>query len=237
MPTTLLRTIDGKLVHTYMEQGAFRFRDELQISDFARYANVRLVYAVRTSLSARHLSAPSNIEFIQVFPPARPVAAVSAEVTKSAIVLSWPAPLETVTGSPVPILAAYRVYRAEIAPDSVAVATVHPDESKAIAPFLLLGSTRDAHYSDSTFEFGHTYFYTVRSVVEYPRGLVESDDSPWALVRRTTRFRLSRRKVWRRSFSRQPLRARPALNCHGKLIRSLTSPDTIFIGRIRLVVQ
>jgi hypothetical protein len=182
IPATLLLTIDGTLVHNYLAEGAFRFRDALQDADFARYANSRVVYAARTSLSARHLSAPSNAASVQVFPPARPVASVSMNLTKTAIVLSWPAPTETVTGGPIPILAGYRVYRAEAAPDSVADATARPSQSKLIAPFSLLASVRDLHYSDSTFAFGHAYFYSVRTVVEYPAGLVESDDSPWATV-------------------------------------------------------
>ena len=182
LPATLLRTIDGKLVHSYLGQGTFRFRDELQLADFARYANARLVYTARTSLSARHLSAPSNTVSVQVFPPARSVAAVSADVTKSAIVLSWLAPVETVTGAPIPILAAYRVYRAEANSSSAATATARPSKAPLTVPFSLLGSTRETHYSDATFEFGHVYFYSVRCVVEYPAGLVESDDSPWTSV-------------------------------------------------------
>jgi hypothetical protein len=182
MPVTLLRTIDGKLVHSYVEQGTFRFRDELQVADFARYSDARLIYVARTSLSARHLSAPSNIASMQVFPPTRPVASVSVEVTKSAILLSWSAVTETVTGSPIPVLAGYRVYRAEIAPDSVTSANAHPGQAALIVPFSLLGLTRDTPYSDSTFEFGHAYFYALRTLAEYPEALVESDDSPWAVV-------------------------------------------------------
>jgi hypothetical protein len=170
------------LVHSYVEQGTFRFRDELQVADFARYSDGRLIYTARTSLSARHLSAPSNIASMQVFPPTRPVASVSVEVTKSAVLLSWSAVTETVTGSPIPVLAGYRVYRAEIAPDSVPTATAHSGQAALIVPFSLLGLTRDTHYSDSTFEFGHAYFYALRTLAEYPEALVESDDSPWAVV-------------------------------------------------------
>jgi hypothetical protein len=178
-PTHLLYTIPGTLTDTYDRQNHFQFTDPLQVTDFGRYANSRLVYSVRASFSSRHLSEPSNVVALQVFPPARSPTALSVQITKSAIELSWLAPDETVTGIPIPIVGGYRVYRAEVPPAIVADALAHRENAKLIAPFSLLGVTPAAEYRDTTFQFGHAYLYSVRAVVQYSRLSVESDESKW----------------------------------------------------------
>jgi hypothetical protein len=178
-PTELLRTIPGTLVDAYGTQGHFRFADPLQPGDFRRYAGRRLAYAVRASFSARHLSEPSNVAALRVFPPARPPTGLLIKQTKSAIELSWTAPTELVTGAPLAIVDGYRVYRAEVAPDMVSDALTHREKDKLIAPFSLLGSTPSTEYRDTTFQFNHGYLYAVRAVVQFSAVSVESDDSPW----------------------------------------------------------
>jgi hypothetical protein len=178
-PTELLRTIPGTLMDTYAEQNRFRITDPLQLGDFGRYAGRRLVYTVRASFSALHLSDPSNVTALQVFPPARPPTALSVQVTKSAIELSWTAPTETVTGAPIATVRDYRVYRAEVAPDEAADVLAHHDSARLIAPFSLLGRTPALEYPDTTFQFGHGYLYSVRAVVQYSAVSVESDESSW----------------------------------------------------------
>ncbi len=180
VPATLTRTVTGTLVDRYVKDGKFTVTDLLQAADFAKDANGRLIYAVRTSLSARNPSEPSNLAILEVFPPARTVASLSAVATKTAIVLSWSPTTETVTGEPIPVLGGYRIYRAELAPDSAADALAHPDRAKFLSPFTLLGTTHDPEYRDETFEFGQAYLYAVRSVAQYGGTLVESDDSPLA---------------------------------------------------------
>jgi len=181
-PTDLLHTIPGTLMSTYGRQNHFQFTDPLQVADFGRYANSRLVYAVRASFSARHLSSPSNVASLQVFPPMRPPTALSTQITKSAVQLSWVAPTETVTGAPIAIIGGYRVYRAEVASDMVADALAHRENAKLISPFSLLGETLSTEYRDTTFEFGHGYFYSVRAVLQYSQISVESNDSTWISV-------------------------------------------------------
>jgi hypothetical protein len=178
-PAALLYTIPGTLMDAYGAQNHYRITDPLRSGDYGRYAGRRLAYAVRASFSARYLSDLSNIAAVQVFPPARPPTALSVQMTKSAIELSWAAPSETVTGELIAIVGGYRVYRAEVAPDMVADVLTHRENAKLIAPFSLLGVTPDAEYQDTTFQFGHSYIYAVRATVQYPGIAVESDDSPW----------------------------------------------------------
>ncbi len=76
---------------------------------------------------------------------------------------------------------AYRVYRAEIEPVEKS-APQDISQVKLKSPLAMQGSPSSAEFSDSHFEFGHTYLYTVRAVAQYGADTVESADSSPAVV-------------------------------------------------------
>src|ERR1700722_18113981 len=112
--TALLITIPAAMEDQYSEQGHIRYTDSLHADHFARHPNAVAVYTVRTYVSEKIPSAASNGASTAIPPAPDPVADVKAQVTHSAIVLTWTAP-QTADGSAPPI-SAYSLYRAGAAP-------------------------------------------------------------------------------------------------------------------------
>jgi hypothetical protein len=181
-PHTLLYTIPAEMTGRYVADGRIAFPDSLRAADFAGLAGARLVYSVRTSISKHAASPDSNLAAIQPLPSLAPIAGLAAQVTRTAIDLAWTAPSSTLSGAPVPPLEGYRVYRAEVAAESVATAAADPAAAKLAAPLALLSEAVGSPYHDTQFEFGHTYLYSVRSVARYDPGPAESADSNFVVV-------------------------------------------------------
>ncbi|MGD1212052.1 MAG: hypothetical protein ABR973_11920 [Candidatus Acidiferrales bacterium] len=167
---TLLVTIPFGMVAHYAQQGRVRYADSLDAADFTAHPDSIAVYAVRTRASEKKDSAESNAAGVRLYPPPEPIADLKADVTPSAIVLSWSPPERTPVG-PVPAIAAYRIYRAEAAPGATA------DKLGLKSPLAKVGETASPPFTDPQVAFGTTYAYSVRSVVEYPGKTLESADS------------------------------------------------------------
>jgi hypothetical protein len=75
----------------------------------------------------------------------------------------------------------YRAYRAEIEPGEESTPR-DVSQLKLKPPLAMQGSTSSAEFSDTHFEFGHTYLYTVRAVAQYGADTIESADSSPAVV-------------------------------------------------------
>jgi hypothetical protein len=174
---TLLVTIPAAMVDRYAEQDQIRYADSLQAGDFAQHPDRVVIYTVRTRVSAKKDSADSNPAGLRVLPAPDPIDDVKAEVTHTAIVLTWDPPPKTPVG-PAPVIAGYRVYRAEAEPGAEG-ATARAKSSPALVGETDAGSPT---FSDSNFEFGKTYVYFIRSVVQAPDGPLESADSNLAAV-------------------------------------------------------
>jgi hypothetical protein len=91
--------------------------------------------------------------------------------------LSWPAPAGTAAGEPIPPIAGYRIYRAEIHPSARSspppdLASVKPESRAALLSFSETNS-----YRDPSVLFDHTYVYTVRGVIQVQGVELESSDS------------------------------------------------------------
>ncbi len=170
----LLLTIPSALVDTYRTQGQVQFDDPLVPAELAATGGQRRMYAVKTRASKRRASDFSNAVSVRVYPVARPIAAIRVRVTESAIELEWDAPAQSTGAASLAALegalAGYRVYRIEAAA-----------EEAAAAP-RLLGPSATTSFRDTDFEFGRTYRYTVRSVVQYQAESAESADSAPAEV-------------------------------------------------------
>ena len=105
---------------------------------------------------------------------------MQAEVTHSGIQIAWTPPQKTLAG-PAPPVSVYRIYRAEAKSDAAASSNP-PDASGAASsrlasPFLKIGETETPGYLDTQFEVGRSYFYAVRSVVQYGEDQIESEGS------------------------------------------------------------
>jgi hypothetical protein len=188
---TLLTTIPAELVPRYVAQGKFRYLDQLDAADFSSHPNTIVVYSVRTGLSNKKLSAISNLASLRVYPAAEPISDLSGQVTPMAVVLRWTGPQRTPAG-PVPAISAYRIYRAE-APNS----NSEPSDTSASSnplpgipasppplqtPLAKIAESSSPGFTDSTVEFGKTYVYSVRSVIQSPGASVESSDSNFLTI-------------------------------------------------------
>jgi hypothetical protein len=175
-------TIPGALVESYRSEGQVRFTDPISPEETKAHPGGKVAYTVRTRASQKRASANSNVVTVRVFPVPERIASIEARVTEPAIELSWPAPTRTSAGEPLnSTITGYRVYRAQVnasvpvsAPTSSAQSS---SQGKEEMHFVALSRTETTSYSDTTFNFGHTYLYMVRSVIQVEGNELESSDS------------------------------------------------------------
>jgi len=177
-----VETIPGELA------GDYRVADKVQILNRISPEEERgtpggvLVYRVRTRASRKRASADSNSVTIHFRPAPDRIPAIHAEVTESAIELSWSAPTRTSTGDPLPAISEYRVYRGEIEPGSADAAAKELAQAKWKSPLAFLASAPANRYRDATFDFDKTYVYTVRTVISEDGNAVESGESAPVII-------------------------------------------------------
>jgi hypothetical protein len=178
----LLLTIPSAMVDRYVQQGHVRYSAALASADFTEHPGALAVYSVRTRLNEKKVSAASNSASLRIYPAPDPIEDLKAEVTHSAIVLAWTPPRKLLDGTAASI-SGYRLYRetGAAAPAASAPPTTAPpapSEKARPSPALIAEPAADSSsFSDPNFEFGQTYIYTLRSVVQTPSGPLESDDS------------------------------------------------------------
>jgi len=178
IPWRLVYTIPSERVDSYLNGDRVEFRDPLTPDDLGRTTGSTLAYMVRTRAEKSRASGDSNIFTLRIYPPPGTPRDLHASVTESAIVLSWAEPL---AADAAPKTAGYRVYRTEIEP-GVESAPQDVSQAKLKSPLTLQGSTTSPEFSDTHFEFGHTYLYAVRAVAQYGTDTIESADSAPAVV-------------------------------------------------------
>jgi hypothetical protein len=181
----LIATIPSEMVDHYADGGHFRYLDTLASSDFPPQVDAVASYTVRERSSVKRESEDSNIAALPVFPAFEAIADLKPEITHGGVVLSWTPPRKTLTGSAPPI-ARYQIYRAEIQTAAstqvpVAASTI-PGTAKPKETLTQIASTVAPAYIDTQAQFDHTYAYSVRSVVQYPNGALESADSNSVVV-------------------------------------------------------
>jgi hypothetical protein len=168
-------TIPAAVVDSYSDRGFVRYEDALKAEDFALHSGWIVQYTVRTQTSPKKSSADSNRADLPIFPAPDPIDDLKAEVTHSAVALTWTAPQKTIAG-PAPPLSGYRIYRAE-GEVSAAAAAESGSTQKAKPLLLKIGESDTPEFRDTQMEFGKTYAYTVRSIASYPSAKLESADS------------------------------------------------------------
>jgi hypothetical protein len=174
----LVYTIPSERVGSYVNGDRIEFRDPLTPDDFRQTAGSPLTYMVRTRAMRSRASGDSNIFTLRIYPPPGPPGDLHVSVTESAIMLSWNEPLATDAG---PKTAGYRVYRAEIEPGEEST-RLEVSQVKLKSPLTMHGSSSSPEFSDTQFDFGHIYLYTVRAVAQYGADMIESADSSPAVV-------------------------------------------------------
>lgn len=177
----LVYTIPGAMADTYAAQGKLHFIDPVSPEELRAHPGLQLAYRVRTRASKKKDSADSNTVTVKLYGVADKIAAVTANVTQNAIELSWAAPkVASANGSENP--AAYHVYRGELEPSAPLPTGGDLSQTKWKNLPLLLAQAQSNWYSDTSFEFGKTYIYLVRSVTLAEGKPIESDDSAPAIV-------------------------------------------------------
>ena len=177
-----IETIPGALVGDYRVADKVQIINRISADELRSYAGKALAYRVRTRASRKRASAESNAVVVHIRPVPERITSLHADVTEPAIELSWTAPTRTSTGDPLPAISEYRVYRGEIEPASAAAAAGELSQARWTSPVTLLASTPTSRYRDTTFDFGKTYVYLVRTVIPADSGLVESEDSVPTIV-------------------------------------------------------
>jgi hypothetical protein len=177
-----VQTIPGAMVGEYRAADKIQILDRISPEDLRTYSGSSLAYRVRTRASRKRASADSNTVIVRIRPVPERTPSLHATVTESAIELRWSAPTRTSTGDPLPAISEYRVYRGEIDPTSADAALKDLSQAKWRSPLALLSSSPTASYRDTTFDFGKTYVYTVRTVIPADSGTIESADSVPAIV-------------------------------------------------------
>ena len=175
-------TIPGALAEKYFVGDKLQFTDPLTPEETKAQWGKLVIYAVRTRLSQKRTSANSNIISLRIFPVPGRVASVEARVSEPAIELSWAAVNHTSAGDPLTLAAHYNIYRAELGSDLVDLANHDVSQLNLNGKLQLLASQPKESYSDKTFEFGKTYAYVVRSVLDRDGVGLESADSSPAIV-------------------------------------------------------
>ena len=179
----LILTIPPAMVDHYSQKGHARVASALDAGDLGQHAGWTASYTVRTRASLKKESADSNPVELRIYPAPDPISDVKAEVTHAGIILTWTAPQRTPVGAAPPI-AAYHIYRAEAAPpvqsqpEPTANASVSVSEFPKLKVLVtLIGETPETTFHDLQVEFGATYVYSVRSILQYPGVTLESSDS------------------------------------------------------------
>lgn len=168
-------TIPPQMTGQYLKNDEIYFADALPPKEFAANAGDEAVYVVRARLG-RHKSAESNVARVRIFPAPQAVGDLRAQITPTAVGLTWTAAAIPEGGSVGAPEIRYRVYRAEMQTGNLAASATGGAKNAKAEP-ILLAETIAPEYSDTKFEFGRTYAYSVRSVAVYKTGSVESAES------------------------------------------------------------
>jgi hypothetical protein len=187
---SLLITIPSAMVSNYAEQSRIRYVNGLQPDDFTQHPNEIANYTVRTRVSEKKPSPDSNVAALQIVPAPDPIDDLKTEVTRSGVTLLWTSPERTPVG-PAPPIKMFRIYRVEVAKPSAGDSQSAPraaaplpasSPAKGKQQFAKIAETTSPTYQDTQAEFGTTYTYSVRSVVEYSGHDLESSDSNLATI-------------------------------------------------------
>ncbi len=178
----LVDTVPGTILSSYVQQGEVSFPDPVQAEELRTRTGETVLYRVRTRVSDRKSSQNSNEVTLDLYPVPQRTSDLKAAVTEKSIQLSWGAPTSTSAGAQLPRIQEYHVYRGELDPASAAAAEKDLHAAVWKLPLLQIAVTPKTEYQDASFDFGKTYAYVVRSVINEAGSLIESGDSLPAIL-------------------------------------------------------
>jgi hypothetical protein len=118
----------------------------------------------------------SNVVTVPVANLPEPPAALVGEVTERAVRLTWAPATQSVFGTEGAIVDGYHVFRREAG------------AAETGTQGTMIGETHDSEYEDASFEFEHTYIYSVRAFVRRGESVAVTPFSTTAEVAATDRF-------------------------------------------------
>jgi hypothetical protein len=173
----LVDTVPATILSNYVDEGKVSFPDPVQPDELRARAGATSVYRVRTRISERKASADSNQAFVDLYPVPQRIEDIQAKPTEKSIELTWTPPTSTSAGALLPPVREFHIYRGELDPKSADAAEKDLHAAVWKLPLLQIGVSTTSEYQDSTFDFGRTYAYVVRSVISEGGNLLESADS------------------------------------------------------------
>lgn len=174
--------VPGALVSRYVQHGQVQFLDPVSPTDPQLRSGQALVYRVRTFISEKHPSPNSQDIALRLYEVPEAVGSLEAVVTEQGIQLKWPIPGRTSAGEALAGVKEYHVYRGELSASPVAASAVQSAQSPWKSPPQQIATSVTNDYVDAAFDYGRSYGYIVRSVLDSPGGPLESSDSPQAAV-------------------------------------------------------
>jgi hypothetical protein len=175
-------TIPGSLLNGYVQEGKVEFPDPIPAYESQGHPGEAMFYLVRTRVSERKTSADSNAISVNVYPVPERIETLNPKVTEKSIQMSWTAPSRTSGGEALSGIQEFHVYRGELDPASAAAAERDLRTAVWKLPLLKIATTNVSEYEDTGFDFGKTYAYIVRSVVNAGGTALESADSRPAIL-------------------------------------------------------
>ena len=173
----VVEVIPGALVPNYATDDHVHLRSAIPIEDLKAHPGMPMAFAVRTRASAKRASADSNVVIIAIYPPPERISAVQANVTETAVVLTWQAPHGITTAETLAAPLRYNIYRGEIAESQAEIVAKDLSRVKWTAKPALQGSSDTTEFRDTAFQFGKLYVYIVRSAELIEGKEIESEDS------------------------------------------------------------
>ena len=175
-------TVPGSLVNEYVQKGKVEFQDPISAEELKTHAGEAVIYRVRTYVSPKKISANSQDLSLKLYPVPAPITSMDVELTENAIRLKWQAPARTTAGEPIGAISEYHVYRGELDPDMAEAAKKEPRKGTWKTPLLQIATATLPEYQDVGFDYGRTYAYMVRSVIQVQGMPLESSDSPLVVL-------------------------------------------------------
>ena len=175
-------TVPGSLVNEYIQKGKVEFPDAIAPRELKTHVGETALYRVRTYVSPKKISPNSPSVSLKLYPVPAPISSVELELTENAIDLKWQPPTHTTAGEPLGAVPEYHVYRGELDPQTAEAVKADPRKGTWKAPLLQIATTTIAEYHDAGFDYGKTYAYAVRSVVQVQGIALESGDSPLVVL-------------------------------------------------------
>jgi hypothetical protein len=170
----LIDSIPADALSQYQKNGQIEFLDKLEPNELLSSTGTQISYSVRTSISTGKESAGSNSAVLRVYPPPSSVRDLRVTLTETALVLDWNAP-QAVNAQAQHY--EFMIYRAEVDPATSEAAVLDPSKAKLVGSPALLAQTTETEYRDTSYQFGSTYFYTIRASVQIGTEKVESADA------------------------------------------------------------